>query len=84
MKEISQSLYIYYTKAFIFLKDFNKHITYLSTPCVTRDLGVLQSDFFFFMVATAFIYIVYKCNCINSSSKKKMLLKFIENGVACF
>jgi len=41
------------------------------------------------LVATAFLHTaqyVYKCNCINSSSKKKMmaLLEFDKNGVACF
>jgi len=39
------------------------------------------------MMVAAFIYTVwyvYKCNCVNSSSKKKTLLKFNENGVACF
>lgn len=85
MKEINQSLYIHYAKILIFLKDFIKHITYLSQHVVhnSRDLELLESDFFF-MVATAFIYTVwyvYKCNCINSSSKKK-ILKFNGNGGA--
>lgn len=86
MKETNQFLYIHYAKIFIFLKDFIKHITYLSTYCRTHEtnLGLLE---IFLIVATAFIYTfwnVYKCNCINSSSKKKILLKFNENGVACF
>lgn len=86
MKEINQFLYTHYAKIFIFPKDFTKHLTYLSTSCRTHEtnLGLLE---ILLMVATAFIYTVwnvYKCNCINSSSKKKTLLTFNEDGVACF